>query len=646
MVSCHQTYELVKPLDHSEISEDVATNHQGNLPRSSPPLNGTDKPSIYEPKKLRRTQYLSSLGQILLTIFPLLFIALTGAAISLDNKSTSKTGLITQQAIALSPTVFPIVFAAIVGRFFRSLGLHWAERGVKLGTLERLIGSQTLFSAIERQVLLRGQYVLGISIITIWALSPLGGQSALRLLTVSPEVFSTNTTIRYLPIVLSLNTVMSPAFGSRSPTSSWSQWGSIFMTAVTTSYQYQNSSQDLFGNVRIPSLDSLPSISNDSWTVVNHSESTPYSSLLGIPVGGLLANGTISFNLVSRYFAIQCRSSKHISSVPRADSLFLNTSSRESAGSWAYKFGGSFVVQLTFTRRNGYFSETYNETNIPFNITSMNNGAPLDDLSFIDCSMEPQDVESSVRCVDRLCKVTAMKKLPLGFDSWRYESLLAIERSFWYFPVSILAAVPAGSLMSSSILEVWMQYPYTALYSPRFTNLSTVSLPMLSRNFENLFNTYWQSTYGYKYLHGNLHADVTDSSYDNITAGRLKGPVDFNTSHALSTRIIGEKYQCNMTFAAILIVISGLLVLASLATIALMNATRAPDILGYMSSFPRDNPYATFEQASYMDGLERARELREMKITVGDVSPREEIGHIAFAATVEVQRLKEDRLYD
>ncbi|CAG9985161.1 unnamed protein product [Clonostachys byssicola] len=657
MASHHQSFELVEPLDHSEISEDIATNHPGNVPHSNPLLSGPGKPpSIHEPKRLRRTQclYFSLFGQILLTIFPLLFLSLTAVAISLDNKSASGTGSTIQQVIALSPTVFPIIFAAIVGRFFRSLGLYWAERGVKLGTLERLIGSQTLFSAIERQVLLRGQYLLGISIIIIWALSPLGGQSALRLLAVSPEILSTNTTIRYLPIDQALNTVMSPDFGASNPVRSWPKWAPIFMTAVTTSYQYQNSSQDMFGNVRIPSLDSLPSTTNDSWTVINHSESIPYSSLLGIPVGGLPANGTTSFNLTSRYFGIQCKSSKHTSSIAIYDNLFRNSSSGEPTGSWAYKSGASFVVQLGFpiavlTKGGRFnFSEIYNETTIPFNMTSMNGHDSTPDLSLIDCSMEPQDVESSVQCEDRLCKVTAMKRLPLGFDSWRIASILAIQRSFTYFPLSVLTAPSSmyGARASSSILEMWIEYPYTILGSPGFANLSVVSLPMLSRSIETLFNTYWQSTYGYKYLHGNLHADVTDSFYDNITEGRLDQPVDFSTSQALATRVIGEKYQCNMTFATILIVISGLLVFASLATIALMHATRAPDILGYMSSFTRDNPYAAFKQASHMDGLETARELREMRITVGDVNPREEIGHIAFAATVEVQRLKENRLYD
>lgn len=70
-------------------------------------------------------------------VFLNISIALTAVAISLDNVSLSETGSVIQQAIALSPTVFPIVFAAIVGRFFRSLGLYWAERGVKLGVIAK-----------------------------------------------------------------------------------------------------------------------------------------------------------------------------------------------------------------------------------------------------------------------------------------------------------------------------------------------------------------------------------------------------------------------------------------------------------------------------------------------------------------------------
>ena len=59
--------------------------------------------------------------------------ALAATAVSLDEEPISRTGRVVQHAISLSPTIFPITFAAIIGKFFRTLGLFWAERGIKLG---------------------------------------------------------------------------------------------------------------------------------------------------------------------------------------------------------------------------------------------------------------------------------------------------------------------------------------------------------------------------------------------------------------------------------------------------------------------------------------------------------------------------------
>jgi len=60
-------------------------------------------------------------------------VALAAISIALDKTPESRLGHNVQRAIALSPTIFPIVFAAITGKFFRTLGLFWAEHGVKLG---------------------------------------------------------------------------------------------------------------------------------------------------------------------------------------------------------------------------------------------------------------------------------------------------------------------------------------------------------------------------------------------------------------------------------------------------------------------------------------------------------------------------------
>jgi hypothetical protein len=166
--------------------------------------------------------------------------------------------------------------------------------------------------------------------ILLWALSPLGGQSALRLLQVSPRLASVNATIRYLPIDASSTTAMSSASGA---SIDWPSYASIYMTALTTSRRQQNSSQDLFGNVRIPSLDSLTpplAVGNESWTTVNYRQEIPYSSMLGVPVVGIPVTGNLSFNIVSRYLAIGCDTAVHVAN----STVFQNSSAGEGAGIW------------------------------------------------------------------------------------------------------------------------------------------------------------------------------------------------------------------------------------------------------------------------------------------------------------------------
>lgn len=113
------------------------------------------------PRRLRGASWLSLGIQVSLTMVPILFIgghfflshshqdsftslmadngsmppvtALGATAVSLHKKPTSSTGRVVQGAIKLSPTVFGIIFAAIIGKFFRALGLHGVERGIRLG---------------------------------------------------------------------------------------------------------------------------------------------------------------------------------------------------------------------------------------------------------------------------------------------------------------------------------------------------------------------------------------------------------------------------------------------------------------------------------------------------------------------------------
>lgn len=138
--------------------------------------------------------------------------------------------------------------------------------------------------------------------------------------------------------------------------------------------------------------------------------------------------------------------------------------------------------------------------------------------------------------------------------------------------------------------------------------------------------------------------------YDNIgnfsTSDVARyGSIDFNTSRTTISNYDGEQYICNKMFAGFLITISSLLFLTSMASLLLGTMTLAPDILGYVSSLTRDNPFAQNDEASYLDGLDRAKALNNLKVAIGDVGCQSESGYVAFGAAENVMRLQRNRLY-
>lgn len=59
-----------------------------------------------------------------------------------------------------------------------------------------------------------------------------------------------------------------------------------------------------------------------------------------------------------------------------------------------------------------------------------------------------------------------------------------------------------------------------------------------------------------------------------------------------------------------------------------------PNVLGYVSTTTRDNAYTPLPSgASAVDGLERARLLRNYRVQMADVNPDFTVGHVALCAT-------------
>ncbi|KAF1364294.1 hypothetical protein EJ07DRAFT_151586 [Lizonia empirigonia] len=169
--------------------------------------------------------------------------------------------------------------------------------------------------------------------------------------------------------------------------------------------------------------------------------------------------------------------------------------------------------------------------------------------------------------------------------------------------------------------------------------MTQLPVEVFSHRLQLAMNTFWDSTVELEYRLGNLTSkDIEDG---NLTLAT------WNTTTATGMRYDGEQYECHVTFAVLTIIISFFLFIAAVISVVLGFLTRAPDILGYVSTYARDDPYFAHHVPSHMDGMETARALRDVRVIIGDVHKKEEVGHVAFASMEEAPaRVNKQRLYD
>lgn len=94
--------------------------------------------------------------------------------------------------------MFPILFALILGRATHTV-LRWRlERGERIGVLDTLAASTSLTSTVVSQFQLRAISLFGIILMSIWALSPIGGQASLRQMSIGVKNTTQPASFSYL----------------------------------------------------------------------------------------------------------------------------------------------------------------------------------------------------------------------------------------------------------------------------------------------------------------------------------------------------------------------------------------------------------------------------------------------------------------
>jgi len=177
------------------------------------------------------------------------------------------------------------------------------ECSIAIGSLEYILGSRSLGSAFLSLIKLRILNNWVPLILSVWCLSPVGGQASLR--AVYTEISYTNSSIG-LHCLDNNNTTPIAVYASAAESYS-PVINSLFVTALASSKGSKDGSQDMYGNLHVPMLEavSLAPITDDWYDLIDQTAPI-HSALLGIPFSGVPNEPNTSFTVHTSYVFSSC----------------------------------------------------------------------------------------------------------------------------------------------------------------------------------------------------------------------------------------------------------------------------------------------------------------------------------------------------
>ncbi|KAK1725909.1 uncharacterized protein BDZ83DRAFT_751348 [Colletotrichum acutatum] len=242
---------------------------------------------------------LSTLG---LLVFGLIVWRSDGTQITEKDRGTRVN------TINVLATVFPILFASVVDRLVSEAARWKLENGATVRSLEQLLGSRTVGAAALTLVQFRSFNILSIMLVFLWAFSPLGTQSLLRMNTSRLEPSMKSTSLIYFDS------------GARSQLADWGNsevsgssvvytyskfrsLATLYTSLVAAPQQIKDDNMDIWGNVKIPFFNGV----DENWkNITSDTAQHPYSALAGIPLMHLNEDNA-TFSLESDYIHLECK---------------------------------------------------------------------------------------------------------------------------------------------------------------------------------------------------------------------------------------------------------------------------------------------------------------------------------------------------
>lgn len=546
------------------------------------------------------------------------------------------------EANKLCVSIWPILFGAIVAQSLRMLAAFRVERssGMALVQLEQFVGSHSLATAIKQPFMMMHMDLTAVGMICLWALSPIAGQSFLRMLSIeSQSVISSATNVSYADFSKPMNSPWNTPDDSATAAINL-----LFATALLATPGYGS------GNSYY--------LENDPW---NHplielsgapSEESIPVALLGQPIynvtsydSGIETSQDVKFTIPTSWFAFGCNNP-------------VNSTLGSYNVDWISDDGNTMWIANVLPNGTQSSGSGLDQASLllAMNHTLDNNYTIFTPNTAVwQCGYFTQYASVNYTCVDYStnCTVTSESGFPHLEKNSTNVYLTDTFRDSWLFSLGIpdtysnVSNLTEFEYTQRSLLAQYLIEPVWNGRDGQNTYLSNITGEMIQSKLTSLVTAYWQIGFVYTTLFSG------DSSADLITVPNLN-------DLKVSITDWNAKYVVHWQWLVVLICSCILLLVFGITGIILDSRTIGPDILGFASSMTRDNRYIKLEDeamelddeavdggSSTKNSYQTIHDLKYHRVMLQDVHGNADVGKVALGS-VGLQHgkpLSRDRLY-
>ncbi|KAI4252903.1 MAG: hypothetical protein L6R42_007784 [Xanthoria sp. 1 TBL-2021] len=167
-----------------------------------------------------------------------------------------------------------------------------------------------------------------------------------------------------------------------------------------------------------------------------------------------------------------------------------------------------------------------------------------------------------------------------------------------------------------------------------YLDMTDVQLPDFTRRLRRILNTYYIASVA----PGASTGTMASASATRLLSGDDRIPGGFYelsfTPVAATVSSSIDIYRCNETFFALAITCSAILFITGVAGVVAKYNFKGPDILGYITSIVRHNPYTSLHAPdNTLDSSDLARQSKKMFLRLEDLDGEtHNFGHIAISS--------------